>query len=75
MLTGLIAGKNIVRVYAWFLDVPLGSATTIISNPVWVIQTSQAVQTMGTDPSHPVITKKLGFFETIQNILAKDGVG
>jgi len=59
MLSGLIAG----------------SATTIISNPIWVIQTSQAVRTMGTDSGHPVVTKKLGFLETIQNILAKDGIG
>ncbi|KAF8974751.1 mitochondrial carrier domain-containing protein [Flammula alnicola] len=59
MLTGLIAG----------------SATTIISNPIWVVQTSQAVQTMGTDANQPVVTKKLGFFETVQSILAKDGIG
>ncbi|KDR83772.1 hypothetical protein GALMADRAFT_671534 [Galerina marginata CBS 339.88] len=59
MLTGLIAG----------------SATTIISNPIWVVQTSQAVQTMGTDPNQPIIAKKLGFLATVQNIIAKDGIG
>ncbi|PPQ84260.1 hypothetical protein CVT25_011907 [Psilocybe cyanescens] len=59
MLTGLIAG----------------SATTIISNPIWVIQTSQAVQTMGTDGNQSTVTKKLGFLETVQSILAKDGIG
>jgi len=54
-----------------------GSATTIISNPIWVVQTSQAVQTMSEpscDPSTRKATvKKQGFFETIQAILAKDG--
>jgi len=56
-----------------------GSATTIISNPIWVIQTSQAVRTMSTspsDPSRPVpVIKKLGLIETLHNILAKDGIG
>ncbi|KAF9058179.1 mitochondrial carrier domain-containing protein [Panaeolus papilionaceus] len=57
MLTGLIAG----------------SATTLISNPIWVVQTSQAVRTLGTDASQKSV-KKLGFFETAQNIIAKDGI-
>ncbi|RXW25254.1 hypothetical protein EST38_g600 [Candolleomyces aberdarensis] len=57
MLTGLIAG----------------SATTIISNPIWVVQTSQAVRTLSSDSS--VRVKKLGFFESAKNIIAKDGVG
>jgi len=62
MLTGLIAG----------------SATTIISNPIWVVQTSQAVRTMNesSDASQPkIVVKKLGFVETVHNIFAKDGVG
>ncbi|KAF9481961.1 mitochondrial carrier [Pholiota conissans] len=59
MLAGLIAG----------------SATTIISNPIWVVQTSQAVSTMGADPSQPATTKKLGFLETVKSIVAKDGIG
>ncbi|KAH7887768.1 peroxisomal membrane protein PMP47B [Phlebopus sp. FC_14] len=56
MLAGLIAG----------------SATTIISNPIWVVQTSQAVCNVkgnSTDSS-----ERYGLVETIQNILAKDGV-
>jgi len=59
MLSGLIAG----------------SATTIISNPVWVIQTSQAVRTLGNTANQAVVVKKLGFFKTFQSILAKDGLG
>ena len=55
-----------------------GSATTIISNPIWVVQTSQAVRVdvPSSDPTQPrQVEKKLGFFETIQKILDKDGVG
>ncbi|KAG9317660.1 peroxisomal membrane protein PMP47B [Chiua virens] len=49
-----------------------GSATTIISNPIWVVQTSQAVHSV-TDPSTSK-SRKLDIFETIQKILSKDGV-
>lgn len=48
-----------------------GTATTLLSNPIWVIQTSQAVRTMP-DGSNPV-TKKMGFLETAKYILRKDG--
>ncbi|KAF8627178.1 hypothetical protein AX15_004496 [Amanita polypyramis BW_CC] len=52
-----------------------GSATTIISNPIWVVQTSQAVRTLSSDSTEPKVpVRKLGFFETVQNILARDGV-
>ncbi|ESK95973.1 peroxisomal membrane protein pmp47b [Moniliophthora roreri MCA 2997] len=57
MLTGLIAG----------------SATTILSNPFWVIQTSQAVQTMDSNPQQKIVTR-LGFFQAIRNIIAKSGL-
>ncbi|KAI0059631.1 mitochondrial carrier [Artomyces pyxidatus] len=53
-----------------------GSATTIISNPIWVIQTSQAVSGMdapiesaGTPPP-----KKLGIIETTTQILRTGGI-
>ncbi|KIM68580.1 hypothetical protein SCLCIDRAFT_13394 [Scleroderma citrinum Foug A] len=59
MLTGLIAG----------------SATTIISNPIWVVQTSQAIRCSEPDDSTPTAkSRKLGVTETIHNILSKDGV-
>ncbi|EJD00912.1 mitochondrial carrier [Fomitiporia mediterranea MF3/22] len=62
-----------------------GSATTIISNPIWVIQTSQSVQTMSPSASQSsldrspsdrskVSVKKLGFVETIDHILRKGGI-
>ncbi|KAJ4478042.1 peroxisomal membrane protein [Lentinula aciculospora] len=47
-----------------------GSTTTIISNPLWVVQTSQAVHTLDSEAR----TKKMGFLETVQHILAKFGI-
>ena len=55
----------------------VGSATAIISNPIWVVQTNQTVQS-GTSSSSPDSSsskpKKLGFFETVQFILRKGGI-
>ena len=78
MLAGLIAGKLSMVIFLLEIKSHIthtGSATTIISNPIWVIQTSQAVRTLGDTINHPVVVKKLGLFETVQNILAKDGLG
>ncbi|KAN0097255.1 Mitochondrial carrier domain containing protein [Tylopilus felleus] len=52
-----------------------GSTTTIISNPIWVVQTSQVVHSANANlpdafASRP---KKLGVFEAIEKILSKDG--
>ncbi|KAF9222026.1 mitochondrial carrier [Gyrodon lividus] len=60
MLTGLIAG----------------SATTIISNPIWVVQTSQAVHSAETNLKDPSASKsrKLGTVKTIEKIISKDGL-
>lgn len=79
MLAGLIAGKPFTNPFKLeiksHITTHAGSATTIISNPIWVIQTSQAVRTLSDTINQPVVVKKLGFFETVQNILAKDGLG
>ncbi|TCD64786.1 hypothetical protein EIP91_003623 [Steccherinum ochraceum] len=69
---------------------PQGSATTMISNPIWVVQTTQAVRTMeqtvppaegasgdassSTTQPPRVVVKKLGIIATIQHILRKDGL-
>jgi len=64
MLTGLIAG----------------SATTILSNPIWVVQTTQAVQTVqdlsSSGRSQPSrVATKMGIIETISHIIRKGGIG
>jgi adenine nucleotide transporter 17 len=79
-MSGVIAGMHsTAMVVLTVLRRLLGSATTIVSNPIWVIQTSQAVRTLdgpNSDPasSNPVV-RKLGFWDTMQTILAKDGIG
>lgn len=57
-----------------------GSATSILVNPIWVVQTTQAVQTLPvTDPSSstdkPKVVKKMGLIETVQFIIRKGGIG
>ncbi|KAM5534456.1 hypothetical protein V8D89_011923 [Ganoderma adspersum] len=62
MLAGLIAG----------------SATTIISNPIWVVQTTQAVYSMSesskASSSDAPRTERPGIVQTVQHILRKDGI-
>jgi len=69
MLTGLIAG----------------SATTIISNPIWVIQTTQAVRSVPAKPTDAAAStegvkakqpavKNPGIVQTALEIMNKDGV-
>ncbi|KAF8450301.1 mitochondrial carrier domain-containing protein [Boletus edulis BED1] len=52
-----------------------GSATTIISNPIWVVQTLQAVHSTNANASDSSASRpqKLGIFEAIEKILSKDG--
>ncbi|KAJ7179136.1 mitochondrial carrier domain-containing protein [Mycena filopes] len=71
-------GKALSTPESILIGLIAGSATTIISNPIWVVQTSQAVHTLNQgepspNPSKPA--KKLSMGETIQAILAKDGIG
>ncbi|KZP17302.1 mitochondrial carrier [Athelia psychrophila] len=72
-------GKGLSTLEAILTGLIAGSATTMISNPIWVVQTSQAVRTLSAapdDPTHPkIVVKKMGFAETVQSIFAKDGLG
>ncbi|TFK43557.1 mitochondrial carrier domain-containing protein [Crucibulum laeve] len=68
-------GKALSTLESILTGMIAGSATTLISNPIWVVQTSQAVRTLGSDQSQPTSVKKLGFLATVQSILAKDGIG
>ncbi|KAF9009094.1 peroxisomal membrane protein [Cyathus striatus] len=74
ILRSRVGGKALSTLESVLTGMIAGSATTVISNPVWVVQTSQAVRTMSADGS-PQTVKKLSFLETVQNILKNDGVG
>jgi len=53
-----------------------GSATTIIVNPIWVVQMSQAVQTVHEEGTSSVLhaTERLSLIQTVKFILKKGGI-
>ncbi|KAF8591505.1 mitochondrial carrier [Ramaria rubella] len=55
-----------------------GTATTLISNPIWVTQVTQATQTLPSENVHPSAhtseSRKLSMGQTVRFILRKDGV-
>ncbi|KAH9055332.1 mitochondrial carrier [Lactarius vividus] len=68
MLAGLIAGWSFLYI---------GTATTVISNPVWVIQTAQAIRGMDAGSAEAVAPppqKRLGIFETAARLLQTGGL-
>ncbi|KAG2077444.1 peroxisomal membrane protein PMP47B [Suillus decipiens] len=69
--------KALTMLESMLAGVIAGSATTIISNPIWVIQTSQAVR-VEPSPSEPsnsrAILRRPSVLQTIQAIIAKDGL-
>ncbi|KAJ7682822.1 mitochondrial carrier domain-containing protein [Mycena polygramma] len=72
-------GKALSTAESILIGIIAGSATTIISNPIWVVQTSQATETLNQaepslDPSRPNTVKKLSIVETVQRILQDGGV-
>ncbi|KAK0206532.1 mitochondrial carrier domain-containing protein [Desarmillaria ectypa] len=69
-------GKGLSTIESIITGLIAGSATTIISNPIWVVQTSQAVRTLNQGSSDASgRPKRPGFIETVRGILAKDGIG
>ncbi|KAL4401999.1 ATP transmembrane transporter [Malassezia pachydermatis] len=55
-----------------------GTATALISNPIWVVNTRQTVRVTQKDEDSTIGTKKvvkrLSFLETLRSIVEKDGV-
>jgi hypothetical protein len=79
----IAAGGALTTLESMLAGAIAGSATTIVSNPIWVISTRQTVRARSSPqaskaagpsskPAPPV--KKLGFIQTIQHILKTDGV-
>ncbi|KAK7470679.1 hypothetical protein VKT23_002101 [Stygiomarasmius scandens] len=74
ILKSRVGSKGLSTMESILTGLIAGSATTIISNPIWVIQTSQAVQTMDSESKDVTTKRKLGFFETVQHIISKAGI-
>ncbi|KAJ7368284.1 mitochondrial carrier [Mycena albidolilacea] len=72
-------GKALSTGESILMGIIAGSATTIISNPIWVVQTKQAVHTLkeaepSLDPSQPQVARKLSIAETVQALLREGGI-
>lgn len=74
----IAAGGALTTLESMMAGAIAGSATTVISNPIWVINTRQTVRTE--QPSGPgkngqvQKVKKLSFFETISHVRKTDGI-
>lgn len=79
ILSSRSGGKGLSTLESMITGWIAGSATSIISNPIWVVQTSQAVQSMAKSTESPSPTptagpiRKLSILQTIQHILVTDG--
>lgn len=75
ILKSRVGGKGLSTIESIITGLIAGSATTIISNPIWVVQTSQAVRTLNEGSSDASgRPRRPGFLETVRGILAKDGI-
>ncbi|KAI0326702.1 mitochondrial carrier [Cubamyces sp. BRFM 1775] len=84
VLKARTGSKGLSTLEAMLAGLIAGSATTIISNPIWVVQTTQAVYTMNQQPAAPSAEGSVeserrpatrpGILKTIQYILRKDGI-
>ncbi|KAK0453616.1 mitochondrial carrier domain-containing protein [Armillaria borealis] len=75
ILKSRVGGKGLSTIESIITGLIAGSATTIISNPIWVVQTSQAVRTLNEGSSDTSgRPRRPGFLETVRGILAKDGI-
>ncbi|TFK55676.1 mitochondrial carrier [Heliocybe sulcata] len=73
ILSSREGSKALSTLESMLAGVIAGSATTIISNPIWVVQTTQATRTVDSTAGSAA-PKKLSIIETVQHILRKDGV-
>ncbi|KIJ56781.1 hypothetical protein M422DRAFT_22927 [Sphaerobolus stellatus SS14] len=69
------SSKALSTIESMFSGLIAGTATTVISNPIWVTQVTQATQTMATAEGTDVpAQRKLNMFETVKYIMRKDGI-
>lgn len=75
------ASQGLTTLESMLAGLIAGTATTVISNPIWVVQTTQAVRTMPassaamrSEPVPRALIKKAGMVETVRSIVKKDGI-
>lgn len=72
----IAAGGALTTAESMLAGAIAGSATTLISNPIWVVNTRQTVRVNDEDTDGgKKVVKKLSFVETIQSVLKTDGIG
>ncbi|KAI0758097.1 mitochondrial carrier [Fomes fomentarius] len=79
ILKARTGSKGLSTLESMLAGLVAGSATTLISNPIWVVQTTQAVYSMSEDkdatrPAESASETRPGILQTIQHILGKDGI-
>lgn len=66
--------KALTMLESMLAGVIAGSATTVISNPIWVIQTSQAVRVELSPSDERAIPRRPSVLQIIKAVVAKDGL-
>lgn len=66
--------KALTMLESMLAGVIAGSATTVISNPIWVIQTSQAVRVEPSPSDGRAIPRRPSVLQIIKAVIAKDGL-
>ncbi|EJF62241.1 mitochondrial carrier [Dichomitus squalens] len=78
LLKARTGSKGLSTLESMLAGLIAGSATTVISNPIWVVQTTQAVYTLPdpdkASPEGAPRAERPGILQTIQHILRKDGI-
>ncbi|KAI0650824.1 mitochondrial carrier [Trametes meyenii] len=79
ILSARTGSKGLSTLESMLAGLIAGSATTVLSNPIWVVQTTQAVYSMNQAPSADGApsaepARRPGILKTIQYILRKDGL-
>ncbi|EIW61383.1 mitochondrial carrier [Trametes versicolor FP-101664 SS1] len=80
VLSARAGSKGLNTLESMLVGLIAGSATTIISNPIWVVQTTQAVYSMNQESASAAAgepskqEERPDFIRTVQHILRKDGL-
>jgi len=66
--------KSLTTIESMLAGLIAGTITTVASNPIWVVQTTQATHSMSPSEHEGVASTKRGIVDTIQSIIRTGGV-